>query len=99
MTLTIDDAIHEIQTMLIVNAKREQPAIDMAVEALEYRKPMRVSTGEEHAWGKTEIVPACPRCDYILDRIEFLGDGTHKTSFCWHCGQMIDWSEVDTWED
>lgn len=54
-------------------------------DALEYRRPMRVTEIMVHssAWGELGWA-VCPRCGITMER-EFM-------SFCDRCGQRLDWS-------
>ncbi len=36
----------------------------------------------------------CPECEAELIEVCF-GDDENKVSYCWHCGQAIDWSDED----
>lgn len=42
----------------------------------------------------------CPMCEAELIKVEFMkADGTEPNemySYCWHCGQKIDWEEGGT---
>lgn len=49
---------------------------------------------------RTWVIPIrqaiCPKCDYYLSNVVFIGDGKGKrVTYCEHCGQAIDWEGWD----
>lgn len=54
--------------------------------------PLRPIEITDNTWGIPARQPVCPRCDYYLGRIVFLGDSRGKRiTYCETCGQAIDW--------
>jgi len=80
--MTNDEAIKELQGMLIVNRK-EIESIDMAIEALKRREPMETAPEELGITAMSPIIIPCGNCGMELtDRMWF---------FCPWCGQKIKW--------
>ena len=51
------------------------------------------------AWGMPKKEAVCPKCDYYLSHISFLGDYKGKRiTYCETCGQAIDWEGWD-WDE
>lgn len=82
------EMLREVETVL--------PYYRMAIEALEKQIPKKVVKVKlrESEWG----VPwRCPLCEADIAKVEFMRDDgfepKEKVSYCWHCGQAIDWSE------
>lgn len=76
--------------------------VNTIIKALEKQIPKKPNKAIDHTWGMNEEVPVCPACDYYLTPVEFI-DCTCETTgkseklkvtYCDHCGQAIDWSEV-----
>lgn len=71
-------------------------ALEMGIEALEKQIPKRVihrntmHTQYNSPW-------SCPNCEADLSKVEFFsfggGEANNRCSYCWHCGQAIDWTE------
>lgn len=61
---------------------KEHPAVKMAVEALEYRKPKEPDI-KHGAMGM--IYPICPTC----------GETITDEDYCPTCGQAIDWTKIE----
>lgn len=67
-----------------------------AVCALEKRIPKKVGhrTLRPTEWGSPWY---CPECEADLVKVEFMsfdgGEPKNKVSYCWHCGQSIDWGK------
>ena len=54
--------------------------------------PMKPMETTDRIWGIPKRQAVCPRCDYYLGDIVFLGDSkSKKISYCETCGQAIDW--------
>ena len=52
-------------------------------------KPIKTT---DKAWGIPHMQAVCPRCDYYLGHVAFLGDYKGKRiTYCETCGQAIDW--------
>ena len=59
--------------------------------------PMKPIETHDKAWGIPSKQAVCPKCDYYLGHVAFLGDYKGKRiTYCETCGQAIDWSE---WEE
>jgi len=53
------------------------------------KKPRKIT---DSTWGIHKKQAVCPKCDYYLGHVAFLGDGKgKKITYCEHCGQAIDW--------
>ena len=71
-------------------------AINLAIEALEKQIPHKIAKDEmgESAWVTPYI---CPVCQADIIKVEFMRDDGYepkeKVSYCWRCGQAIDWSD------
>ena len=64
-----------------------QPESDIPV------KPIETT---DKAWGIPSRQAVCPKCDYYLGHVAFLGDYKGKRiTYCETCGQAIDW---EGWE-
>ena len=68
-------------------------ALDMAIEALERQIPKKVLYVKQD-YGTPWF---CPECEADQVKVDFFcTDGSEpkeKLSYCWKCGQAIDWSE------
>lgn len=55
-------------------------------------KPVVVTELRKNEWGSRY---RCPECEAEITKVEFMRtDGSEpekKVSYCWHCGQAIDW--------
>lgn len=73
---------------MIEPLKREiQPERDIPI------KPYETT---DIAWGIPNKQAVCPKCDYYLGHVVFLGDGKgKKVTYCETCGQAIDWEGWD----
>lgn len=59
-------------------------------------KPMKPKETTDRAWGIPLRQAVCPKCDYYLGHVAFLGDYKgKKVTYCETCGQAIDW---EGWE-
>lgn len=58
--------------------------------------PIKPKETTDKAWGIPTRQAVCPKCDYYLDNIVFLGDYKGKRiTYCEICGQAIDWEGWD----
>lgn len=58
--------------------------------------PMKPIETTDKAWGIPAKQGVCPKCDYYLGHIAFLGDYKGKRiTYCETCGQAIDWGGWD----
>lgn len=72
---------------LFENCPSAQPERDIPV------KPIETT---DKAWGIPKRQAVCPKCDYYLGHVAFLGDYKGKRiTYCETCGQAIDW---EGWE-
>lgn len=63
---------------------------------LERDIPIKPKETTDRAWGIPHKQAVCPKCDYYLGHIAFLGDYKGKrVTYCETCGQAIDW---EGWE-
>ena len=54
--------------------------------------PIKPIETTDKAWGIPHRQAVCPRCDYYLGHVAFLGDYKGKRiTYCETCGQAIDW--------
>lgn len=61
--------------------------------------PMKPNETIDSAWGIRKKQAVCPKCDYYLPRIYFLGySKNEKVTYCETCGQAIDWEGWE-WEE
>lgn len=59
--------------------------------------PMKPLETTDKTWGIPRRQAVCPKCDYYLGNVAFLGDYKGKrVTYCETCGQAIDW---EGWED
>lgn len=69
-------------------------ALEMAVEILNKQIPRKV----QYVNCSYGTPYRCPKCESDLIRVEFMRtDGyepKEKTSYCWYCGQVLDWEGV-----
>ena len=58
--------------------------------------PVKPNETTDRAWGIPKKQAVCPKCDYYLGNISFLGDYKGKRiTYCETCGQAIDWEGWD----
>lgn len=58
--------------------------------------PIKPYEATDTAWGIPTKQAVCPKCDYFLGHVVFLGDGKgKKVTYCETCGQAIDWEGWD----
>ena len=61
--------------------------------------PVKPIETTDKAWGIPNKQAVCPKCDYYLSHISFLGDYKGKRiTYCETCGQAIDWEGWD-WDE
>lgn len=54
--------------------------------------PVKPNETIDKAWGIPKRQAVCPKCDYYLGHVAFLGDYKGKRiTYCEVCGQAIDW--------
>ena len=54
--------------------------------------PVKPIETTDKAWGIPKRQAVCPKCDYYLGHVAFLGDYKGKrVTYCETCGQAIDW--------
>ena len=59
--------------------------------------PVKPNETTDTAWGIPHRQAVCPKCDYYLGHVVFLGDGKgKKVTYCETCGQAIDWEGWDS---
>lgn len=59
-------------------------------------KPMKPIETTDRAWGMPKKQAVCPKCDYYLGHVSFLGEYKGKRiTYCETCGQAIDWEGWD----
>lgn len=58
--------------------------------------PVKPTETTNKAWGIPLRQAVCPKCDYYLGHVAFLGDYKGKRiTYCETCGQAIDWEGWD----
>ena len=58
--------------------------------------PVKPIETTDKAWGIPSRQAVCPKCDYYLGHVAFLGDYKgRRITYCETCGQAIDW---EGWE-
>lgn len=58
--------------------------------------PMKPMETTDRTWVIPIRQAICPKCDYYLSNVVFIGDGKGKrVTYCEHCGQAIDWEGWD----
>lgn len=58
--------------------------------------PVKPTETTDKAWGIPHKQAVCPKCDYYLGHVSFLGDYKGKRiTYCETCGQAIDWEGWD----
>ena len=63
---------------------------------LERDIPIKPNETTDTAWGIPHRQAVCPKCDYYLGHVVFLGGGKgRKVTYCETCGQAIDWEGWD----
>ena len=81
------EAVGDVRQDMIRMIKRlppAQPERDIPV------KPIETT---DKAWGIPKRQAVCPKCDYYLGHVAFLGDYKGKRiTYCETCGQAIDWT-------
>jgi hypothetical protein len=56
--------------------------------------PIKPIETTDTAWGIPNRQAVCPKCDYYLGHVNFIGD-SKRITYCETCGQAIDW---EGWE-
>ena len=75
-----------VDVKAIVGGNEETMAMKLAVEALEKQMPKKPIKAEEHIMYSMCYV--CPNCQKNFS-------GTGIASYCYHCGQALDWSNEE----
>ena len=58
--------------------------------------PIKPNETTDTAWGIPLRQAVCPKCDYYLGHVSFIGDYKgKKVTYCETCGQAIDWEGWD----
>ena len=52
--------------------------------------PIKPIETTDTAWGIPIRQAVCPKCDYYLGHVNFIGD-SKRITYCETCGQAIDW--------
>lgn len=71
-------------------------ALSIAIQAIDSHIPRQVAHAKQHKYGAAW---KCPTCEAVQIPVEFITEnGTEpaeKHSYCWYCGQKIDWGNED----
>ncbi len=73
-----------VDVKAIVGGNEETMAMKLAVEALEKQIPKKPIKAKEHIM--CSMCYVCPNCQKDFS-------GTGIASYCYHCGQALDWSD------
>lgn len=109
MAMNIDDCINTLINMDKASPV-ESESIDMAIKALEYRRPKSVEYDDVTGWY------SCPNCvrflmktevecmqdentDGDLEYYEYKEEVPSFVEFCPECGQALNWKEVRNFFD
>ena len=77
---------------LNIDAVNMQPTIQPGRDI-----PIKPNETIDRALGIPHRQAVCPKCDYYLGHVVFLGDGKgKKVTYCETCGQAIDWEGWDS---
>ena len=82
-----------VQNMNDIDRKTilDQPSVEPERDV-----PVRPIETTDKAWGIPSKQAVCPKCDYYLGHVAFLGDYKGKRiTYCETCGQAIDWEGWD----
>ena len=98
--MTESEAIKLIENDLKLHSKdlssKYKNGLRMAIQALEKQIPKKIVRVKLRPteWGSGF---RCPECEAEQTATEFFGYGKadNKITFCWSCGQKLDWSEED----
>lgn len=91
---TTRNEIEQIESERKDPFKAVEEACIIACDAMKRNipKPVVVTELRKTEWGSRY---RCPECEAELVKVEFMRtDGSepkNKVSYCWHCGQAIDW--------
>lgn len=97
----VDELISKEVVRRIINSPRNKEQMLRMLDAIpsaqtERDIPVKPVEATDTAWGIPHKQAVCPKCDYYLGHIAFLGDYKGKrVTYCETCGQAIDW---DGWE-
>ena len=102
-TIYRQDAIDEIVTWLkdrMTDGKNGKPLTDrikdLPTAQPERDIPKKPTATTYRAWGIPHLQAVCPKCDYYLGHVAYLGDYKGKRiTYCETCGQAIDWEGWD----
>lgn len=85
--------LHKIRPAGAIIPQRRAIALDMAISVLSKQVPKKIMH-QKQSYGTPY---RCPECEAGQTPIDFFNsDGTEpseKYSWCWHCGEKLDWSE------
>ena len=94
--MTVQEAIKELQVGYLGDTEEIVQAKHMGIKALEKQIPKKVLYRKEHYGSPWH----CPICEAEQIKVEFMReDGTepqYMHTYCWHCGNKIDWEEGGT---
>ena len=95
-----DGAWQDDETNCYTKLMRESAKLlEMPSAQSERDIPVKPIETTDKAWGIPNKQAVCPKCDYYLSHISFLGDYKGKRiTYCETCGQAIDWEGWD-WDE
>lgn len=85
--MTIEEAIAHAKEQTEIFAGKHRVFLYLAIDALERNMPKK-PTPEEEQLSRLLTVYVCPVCGQRI-----AGRGISK--FCYECGQVLDWQEVE----
>lgn len=77
--------------------KDDKPFKNLPSAKLDRDIPIKPIETTDKAWGIPHKQAVCPKCNYYLGHVSFLGDYKGKRiTYCETCGQAIDWEGWDS---
>ena len=92
----IEVASRECHELRGVFSRIEHGLKELPSAKLDRDIPVKPIETTDRAWGIPNKQAVCPKCDYYLGHVSFLGDYKGKRiTYCETCGQAIDWEGWD----
>ena len=84
---TAEQARNDLERLLLRDERPANKVIALACKALEKQIPQKpIKTKEQHI--RYSMCYICPNCQRTFS-------GTGIASYCYHCGQALDWSDSE----
>ena len=94
--MTESEAIKELQVGYLGDTENLVQAKHIAINAIQKQIPKKIVRVKLRPteWGSGV---RCPECEAEQTETEFFGYGKsdNKITFCWGCGQKLDWSDEE----